>query len=183
MNNKKTALLLPSLIVGLVIILLVMGLNNKNNIKQAAVQPKPLPAFQLNDLQTDQPLTETLFTEQIDSEYTLLNVWASWCAVCKIEHPFLLKLAEQGVNIVGLNYRDNQQTAVSLLAKTGNPYQKVIFDPAGKLALDLGVIGTPESYLINKQGMIIGRFNGALTPEIWTAVFQPVTAKLTTKEG
>ncbi|WP_022943042.1 DsbE family thiol:disulfide interchange protein [Psychromonas hadalis] len=178
MRNKKLTLLLPSLVVVAMVILLIMGLNSKNSAKNERMQPKTIPSFELSNLYTDKPLTEALFINQ-QNDYKLLNVWASWCVVCKIEHPFLITLAEQGVNIVGLNYRDNQQSAISLLAKTGSPYQQVIFDGKGKLALDLGVIGTPETYLINKHGMIIARFNGVLTPKTWENIFKPLIKEIT----
>lgn len=177
MHRKKLTLLLPSLIVASIVILLVMGLSSKNSLTREPMQPRIMPSFQLPSLQAGKLLTESLFSNQSNA-YTLLNVWASWCVVCKTEHPFLITLAEQGVNIIGLNYRDDQQSAISLLAKTGNPYQQVIVDKGGKLALDLGVIGTPETYLIDDQGMIIAHFNGVLTPKVWEEIFKPIIKTL-----
>lgn len=174
MNNKKLILILPTLIVAVMITLLLLGLADKGELKNASSQPKPFPSFQLNELQTGEQLTETLFTQQTNDQYRLLNVWASWCIVCATEHPFLVTLAEQGVNIIGLNYRDKEKAASAVLSNTGDPYQQIIFDPNGKLALDLGVIGTPETYLVNKQGLIIGRYNGVLTATIWTSIFKPL---------
>lgn len=180
MNSKKITLLLPSLIVALVVILLMMALNNKGNINATNLQPKPFPAFTLTDLKSEYPISEKVFYQQ---PVTLLNVWASWCVVCKQEHPFLLELASQGIHIVGLNYRDDRQTALSQLHKRGDPYQAVIFDPQGNLALDLGVIGTPESYLITQQGIIISRFNGPLTQKVWSDIFAPSIDKLKKIKG
>jgi len=182
MTNKKITLFLPSLLVALFVILLMMALTNKSDNGQLTMRPKALPEFQLSALKTGKTLTRSLFTEPLNNKYTLLNVWASWCVVCKVEHPFLLKLAEQGVTIVGLNYRDNQQSASSLLASAGNPYQQIIYDPKGSLALDLGVVGTPESYLIDPKGMVVARFNGVLNETIWDTHFHPIIAMLTDKQ-
>jgi len=151
----------------------LLALNNKENDNQVKVKAKPFPSFSLTELQSGQLITESIFKNRPRGEYTLLNVWASWCSACKSEHPFLLKLAEQGINIVGLNFRDDPQTAKSLLNKTGNPYQQIIVDDKGKLAIDLGVIGTPESYLIDKQGLIVTRVNGVLNQFIWDKQLQP----------
>lgn len=183
MINKKLILFVPAVSVAFIVLLLLMGLNNKGDLKQANVQARAIPPFQLNALQADTLLTEALFTETTGTKdttngYKLLNVWASWCIVCKTEHPFLLELASQGIEIVGLNYRDQPQAATAILIKTGNPYQQVIFDPTGSLALDLGVVGTPETYLVNKQGIIIGRFNGVLTPAVWETYFEPLITKI-----
>ena len=180
MNSKKLTLLLPTLIVAVVVAFLVMALKNKDTNDQTNIQPKAFPTFVLNDLQTQQILTEKLFEQQ---KYTLLNIWASWCVVCKTEHPFLVELAEQGINIVGLNYRDNSQSAIAVLKKTGNPYQRVIYDEQGSLALNLGVVGTPETYLVDQQGMIIARFNGVLTENIWETIFATRITSLTNKKG
>ncbi|MEI6897407.1 MAG: DsbE family thiol:disulfide interchange protein [Psychromonas sp.] len=180
--NKKISILLPSLFVALFILLLMLGLTHKSATGQRVMQPKALPNFQLSELQTGKSLTKSLFVEPLTHHYTLLNIWASWCAVCKIEHPFLLKLAQQGVFIVGLNYRDDQQAATSLLLSTGNPYQQVIFDPKGTLALNLGVVGTPESYLIDQYGQVIARFNGVLNDSVWENHFKPMMVMLTDVE-
>ncbi|MCP5077813.1 MAG: DsbE family thiol:disulfide interchange protein [Psychromonas sp.] len=174
MTNKKLTLFLPLLIVAIVITIFLMALNSKNENNQVIIKPKPFPQFALTELQSGKSLSEKIFTSSSNNKYTLLNVWASWCSVCKTEHPFLLKLAEQGINITGLNYRDDPQAAKSLLHKSGDPYQQIIVDDKGKLALDLGVIGTPESYLIDNQGMIVARVNGVLNQTVWEKRFLPV---------
>ncbi len=175
---KKTKLMLsvPLIIVAILITVFLMALNNNDASQQAAVKEKPFPQFKTMQLHSSEMITHSIFKQAKKGEYTLLNVWASWCGVCKTEHSYLLKLAQQGVNIVGLNYRDDPQAARSLLEKTGNPYQQVIVDDKGKLALDLGVIGTPENYLINNQGVIVARFNGVLNQAAWEKYFQPIIA-------
>lgn len=178
MNSKKIALFLPSLLVAVIVIILMAALNNKDNINPTNGQQKTFPLFTLTDLKTEYPLSEKIFSQQ---PVTLVNVWASWCVVCKQEHPFLVELASQGIHIVGLNYRDKRQSAHSLLDKMGDPYQVIIFDPQGKLSLNLGVIGTPENYLINQDGVIISRFNGVLTQQVWSELFASKIIGLNTK--
>ena len=119
---------------------------------------------------------------QTDKNYTLLNVWASWCAVCQSEHGFLMKLAgKDGVRIVGLNYRDARADANRVLSSLGNPYVATIFDPDGKIALDMGVIATPETYLLDNQGIVLFRYSGALDETVWQHYFKPFMQLLTDK--
>ncbi len=103
--------------------------------------------------------------------YQLVNVWASWCGVCRQEHAYLKQLQQQGIAIVGLNYRDQRLSALNYLEQLGNPYLNVIFDPEGKLALDLGVIGTPETYLVTKSGKILYKHSGLFDDRVWQKHF------------
>jgi len=112
-------------------------------------------------------------SELFDHDYQLVNVWASWCGICKQEHAYLNQLEESGIPIVGLNYRDQRSGALNYLGQLGNPYREVIFDPKGKLALDLGVVGTPETYLVTKQGEIVYKHLGVLNERVWTKHFLP----------
>ncbi|MGF1736912.1 DsbE family thiol:disulfide interchange protein [Photobacterium satsumensis] len=156
-------------VVMLVIISLAMKFSQEGHAPQ--LEEKPMPAFSLQQFGSSVAADETLFTGKLQ----LLNVWASWCAICKSEHGFLMQLAQQGeMSIVGLNYRDNRQSAMRELAQSGNPYQAVLYDPKGSLALDLGVYGTPESYLIDSYGMIRYRYLGALDEDVWKREFVPV---------
>lgn len=121
-------------------------------------------------LQRDSSFSQQDFKGHI----TILNVWASWCPSCKSEFPFLKQLNEQPeFKLYGLNYRDNRNAALAVLNQLGNPFSRSIFDPDGKLALELGVYGTPETYLIDSQGIIRYRYSGELNPEIWQKEFQP----------
>ena len=176
MNNKKLILLSPLIIMAMVITIFLLALNKKDD-NQIILKAKPFPVFSLTTLQGTELINESTFTNNQESKYTLLNVWASWCAICKTEHQYLLTLSEQGVNIIGLNYRDEQQAAKSLINQMGNPYQQIIVDKKGILALDLGVIGTPESYLIDHKGWIVARVNGVLNQALWAKHFQPFFEK------
>lgn len=124
-----------------------------------ALAGKALPAFSLPSLDGG-----AMITEQALKGPLLLNVWASWCPSCYEEHPYLLQLASQGVVIVGLNYKDELAPAQAFLAERGSPYRQVIRDADGRLGLDLGVYGAPETFVIDAQGRVRHRVVGVLTP-------------------
>ncbi|MGR5143246.1 DsbE family thiol:disulfide interchange protein [Photobacterium sp. DNB23_23_1] len=177
MKGISRYLPLVVVVVMLVIISLAMTFSQEGHAPK--LEEKPMPAFSLQQLDSSVAADETLFIGKLQ----LLNVWASWCAVCKSEHGFLMKLAQQDeMSIVGLNYRDNRQSALRELTQSGNPYQAVLYDPKGSLALDLGVYGTPESYLIDSRGMIRYRYLGALDEGVWLREFVPVIELLQQEE-
>ena len=124
-----------------------------------------LPEFQLQTLDD-----KTLSEKDISSGTYLINVWASWCITCRVEHPFLIDLKDKGVPIIGLNYKDNQDDAINWLKNFKSPYEISIHDFYGTLALDLGVTGAPETYLL-KDGIIVRRHIGELNIEKWRQDF------------
>lgn len=131
---------------------------------------KPLPSFQIPILDDSKALfTPALFK----GKTTLLNVWASWCEACVEEQWFLLQLARQGTLIYGLNYKDDQALARKWLKEWGNPYQMVAEDPEGRVAIDLGVYGAPETFLVDEKGIIQYRHVGPLNASIWESEFVP----------
>lgn len=172
----KISRFLPLVFVLLAGSVIIMAMQAQSTVVTSPLQGRAVPEFNLGSLEQDQlTLTEASLTGQVQ----LLNVWASWCGICKSEHPFLMDLAKQGqVKIIGLNYRDERQAALEELARAGNPYRAVIFDPKGSLAIDLGVYGTPESYLVDQHGVIRHRYVGALSPKIWEQEFAPVIKQL-----
>lgn len=158
------------LVIGGVLAAIGLGLENKNTNKAEVSVVKQLPAFDAPDLLD--PNSRVTQQDFLISDYKLLNVWASWCGICLSEHAFLKNLAQQGVPIYGLNYRDESRAATRYLQQHGNPFVKVAQDPQGSVALDLGVIGTPETYLINSAGEIVFKYSGQLTQEKWQRYFQ-----------
>ena len=106
----------------------------------------------------------------------ILNVWASWCITCLVEHPYLMELDKKGINIVGLNYKDEKIDALNWLEKYGNPYELIIHDLKGTLALDLGVTGAPETFLI-EDGRVVAHYQGEVNKRIWRDVFQPIISE------
>ena len=152
-------------------LLLWKGLSLDPNAMPSALKDKQVPVFELAALKSD----ATRYTEQdFRGQATLLNVWATWCVACRVEHPYLLQLAEQGVRIAGLNYKDNNTSAIKWLAKLGDPYVFNIADTEGRLGLDLGVFGAPETYLIDKQGVIRLKHVGVIDENVWQKKLRPV---------
>ncbi|WP_221796943.1 DsbE family thiol:disulfide interchange protein [Oceanobacter mangrovi] len=133
------------------------------------VLPSPLigqlfPEFDMVALETGEPIQRA----DLLGKPALVNVWATWCPTCKAEHAFLNQLAaEQGIRIIGINYKDEDDKAKQWLASYGNPYQGNISDPDGKLGLELGVYGAPETFLIDSAGVIRGKHVGDLNAKVW----------------
>ncbi len=130
----------------------------------SAMIDRPMPAFDLPSLtEPDRQLS----VADLKGEVALINVWATWCPTCKEEHSFLNQLAQQGVVIYGINYKDEPVKATSWLQRYLNPYREVILDKEGRLGLDLGVYGAPETYVIDAQGTIRYRHVGAVDAKVW----------------
>lgn len=139
---------------------------------QLARQDQPMPPFQLQDLADDARVIEQT---ALQGKPRLLNVWATWCPSCMVEHPYLVQLAEEEkVAIVGLNYKDERQAALEWLELRDDPYEFVIYDPQGTLGLDLGVYGAPETYVIDAQGIIRYRHVGVVNEKVWKETLEPL---------
>ena len=130
-----------------------------------------VPEFEIQNLSHDDLINEA----SLEGSY-ILNVWASWCITCLVEHPYLMELDKKGVNIVGLNYKDEKIDALNWLEKYGNPYELIIHDLKGTLALDLGVTGAPETFLID-DGKVVAHYQGEVNKRIWRDVFQPIISE------
>ena len=130
-----------------------------------------VPEFKLTGLQS-----ESMFINQDLDNEMLLNVWASWCITCRIEHGFLMKLQSEGVVVTGLNYKDEATDAINWLSLYGNPYNYNIHDLKGSLALDMGVTGAPETFLI-KNGVVLVHYSGEVNQTIWDKVFMPIISE------
>ncbi|MGH8493447.1 MAG: DsbE family thiol:disulfide interchange protein [Moraxellaceae bacterium] len=131
---------------------------------------KPMPEFSLSALDAPQKI---LTAADVKGQVLFLNVWATWCISCQVEHPVLKHMAEQGVPIVGINYKDYREAAQKYLELHGNPFRFTVFDEKGDLGLDLGVYGAPETYLVDKDGNIRYRFIGVLDADKWENVLRP----------
>ena len=109
----------------------------------------------------------------------MLNVWASWCVACREEHPLLVEFSKRGlVPLYGLNYKDKRPDGQGWLARFGNPYNASLFDDDGRVGIDFGVYGVPETFLIDKQGVIRLKHIGPLTPEVIRERIEPMLKKL-----
>ena len=137
---------------------------------------KPAPAFRLEQLH-DAKLGFT--PEEMRGKVWLLNVWASWCVSCRVEHPLLVEMSRQKlVPIVGLNYKDQREDGVRWLAKFGDPYMLSAHDLEGRVGIDYGVYGVPETFVIDKQGVIRYKQIGPITPEALDKTIVPLIRKL-----
>ncbi len=142
----------------------------------SALLNKPFPSFELPQLER---LDKNIKQADLLGQISLINVWATWCASCHVEHAYLNYLSnEKGVIIYGLNYKDKAELAQRWLAEKGNPYQFNIFDSQGSLGLDMGVTGAPETYVIDHRGFVRLRFQGPLDETIWQEKFQPLLEQL-----
>ncbi len=136
---------------------------------------KSLPVFTLPQLQKpDSSFSST----QLRNQVVLLNVWASWCEACVEEQVFMLQLAREGVPIYGLNYKDKSVDALQWLEQWGNPYKLIAQDIEGRVAIDLGVYGAPETFVIDKKGIIRYRHVGIMNQEAWLKEILPLMKKL-----
>ena len=137
---------------------------------------KPAPAFQLPQLHEP---TKTFSAQEMKGKVWLLNVWASWCISCREEHPVLLELARAGaVPIYGLNYKDKREDAIEWLNDLGNPYLVSAADVDGRVGIDYGVYGAPETYLIDRDGVIRYKHIGPLTPDVLQGKILPLVKDL-----
>ncbi|MGV8844165.1 MAG: DsbE family thiol:disulfide interchange protein [Pseudomonas sp.] len=135
----------------------------------SALIGKPFPAFSLAAVQGDRTLSEADLKGP-----ALVNIWATWCVACRVEHPLLNKLAEQGVTIYGINYKDDNPAARKWLKEFHDPYQLVIDDAKGSLGLDLGVYGAPETFFIDREGIIRHKFVGVIDEKVWREQLAPL---------
>jgi len=158
---------------------LYVGLGRKPNEVPSPLIGKPAPAFVLPMLHdANKPFSP----QDMKGQVWLLNVWASWCGACKDEHPVLMDLARQNiVPIVGLDYKDKREDGEATLRKAGDPYSMVIADADGKVGFDYGVYGVPETYLIDKQGIIQYKLIGAVTPQNLRDTILPMIKELQAK--
>ena len=132
---------------------------------------KPAPEFALPALSDP---AKQVRKKDLQGGVTLFNVWASWCVSCREEHPFLVKLSrEHVVPIYGLNYKDTREAAHQWLNRLGNPYVDSAFDEKGRVGIDWGVYGVPETFLVDRSGMIRYKQIGPITPEVWEKTILP----------
>ena len=141
------------------------GLNNSNTYTPQINDKKNIPIFKAKNFNSDfYQNSEKIFEEDI---FYIINIWASWCVPCRTEHPLLMKLSKnQSVKLVGLNYKDNLNNAKKFIDEFGNPYSQIIIDNDGTLSVEFGAYGVPETFLIDKNKVIIKKFIGPIDKEI-----------------
>ena len=150
----------------------LVGLRQNPGEIRSPLIGRPAPAFSDESLADS---TRRVGSADFQGKTWLLNVWATWCGGCREEHPVLLAIAREGrVPIVGLNWRDERNLALRWLEQLGNPYASVAFDPEGRTAIDWGVYGAPETFLINADGRVVQKRIGPMTQEVWEREFRPL---------
>ena len=146
----------------------------------SALIGQPFPSFELPALLGD----KTVNQELLKGHVSIVNVWATWCPTCLYEHPFLVELAERGeVAVFAINYKDDPDKARRWLAEKGNPFRVNIVDQTGQLGLDLGVTGAPETFVVDRAGVVHMRYQGGLDQAVWDRHFAPLIRELASPAG
>jgi cytochrome c biogenesis protein CcmG, thiol:disulfide interchange protein DsbE len=168
--------LIPLALFLVLVVFLAIGLTRNPQELPSALIDKPAPTFRLPQLK--QP-DKTFSAEDMRGKVWMLNVWASWCVACRDEHPFLFEYQKSGaVPIYGLNYKDRPEDALGWLGELGDPYLLSAVDLDGRVAIDYGVYGAPESYIIDKNGTIRLKHVGPVMPEVWEKKILPMVQEL-----
>ena len=163
--------LVPIVAFGILIPIFIIGLQRDPSELPSPYLGLPAPAFSLPSVAD--PAT-TVSSEDYEGQMALVNVWATWCVGCRHEHDFLITLAErEDIPIYGLNWRDDREQALSWLQQLGDPYVASAFDADGKVGIDWGVYGAPETFLIGPDGTVLHKHLSPLTEEIWQRDFVP----------
>ena len=171
MKTSMLRYLIPAASFALLVAIFVKGLGQDPGQIDSPLIGKPAPSFSLESLgDPDWKVGSADFA----GRPWLLNVWATWCSGCRDEHETLVAIAEENrLPMMGLNWRDERALALRWLAQLGNPYVSVAFDPEGRTAIDWGVYGAPETFLIGADGTVLKKHIGPMTPEIWRDEFLP----------
>lgn len=164
----------PPLVFAALAALFFLGMQRENPDElPSAFEGKPAPAVEVVPLGD----AATFGDDDLrDGTVKLVNFWASWCAPCRVEHPNLEEMAENGITIYGVNYKDKPQNALKFLDELGNPFAAMGADEAGRMGINWGVYGVPETYVIDGQGKIVLRFAGPITDRVMKAKILPAIA-------
>ncbi len=158
------------------VVLLAVGLRLNPREVPSPLIGKPAPTFELPLLnEPDKQFSEKTMLGKV----WIMNVWASWCPPCLVEHPVVTQMARSGIApVIGLNYKDTREDALPWLKRNGDPFQLIAFDGNGRIGIDYGVYGVPETYIIDRQGIIRYKHIGPLTPDIVTKEMEPLVKDL-----
>lgn len=168
--------IIPIALFALLGVLLAVGLKLDPRKIPSPLVDKPLPAFSLPTLENP---SRSLSNEDFKGKVVLINVWASWCAACRQEHPLLMEVARaKQVPLIGLNYKDKRDDAQRVLQTEGNPYEVSLVDADGRVGIDWGVYGVPETFVIDKTGVIRYKYIGPISAEDWKKTLLPLIQKL-----
>ncbi len=173
---KALRFLLPLALFGAVLAFLFVGLGLNPREVPSPLIGKPAPAFQLPRLDDS---AQTIKRDDLLGKVWMLNVWASWCAPCREEHPLVIDIAQRKLlPVYGLNYKDQGQAARGWLANLGDPYTATLVDADGRVGIDYGVYGVPETFIIDRQGVIRYKHTGPLTLDVVRTRIEPLVKEL-----
>lgn len=170
--NKR---LIPLIIFLVLAVFFAVGLTKNPREVPSPFIGKPAPVFHLPEVGNP---ARTFGPEELRGQVWLLNIWAPWCVSCREEHGMLMELKSRGVPIVGLNWKDKAREAAGLLAGLGSPYLIAVDDLDGRVGIDYGVTGTPETFVIDKAGVIRYKQIGPISDEVWQKKLQPLFKEL-----
>jgi len=170
---------IPFVVFAVLALFLGVGLTLKPRELPSPLIGKPAPAFSLPQLHAS---GKVIAPEQLRGRVWLLNVWASWCASCRVEHEHLMALAAKGgLPLYGLDYKDERDAGIAWLSRNGNPYVASAFDAEGRAGIDWGVYGVPESFLVDADGVVRYKHIGPLTPAVIEGTLLPLAKELSTR--
>jgi cytochrome c biogenesis protein CcmG/thiol:disulfide interchange protein DsbE len=169
-QQLKLWFLIPLIVFIGLIIMLFFRLGKPTEIQTNTALERPVPTFELPLLSDT---SRTIKTSQLPKKPYLINIWGSWCPTCIVEHPFLLELKERGVDIVGVNYKDEIGNALNYLNGRGDPYLLSVQDESGQFALDLGLTGAPETFVVDGEGVIRQHIVGEVNEANWQERMAP----------
>jgi cytochrome c biogenesis protein CcmG, thiol:disulfide interchange protein DsbE len=175
--NNRAKLFIPASFFVVMLGLLYFGLQRDPNQVPSAMVDRPLPVFTKPDLLDD---TAVVSSDMLQGGLFLINVWATWCPPCHIEHPYLLEISqrEKDVTFVGVNYKDSVPLAREFLEERGNPFRINLVDADGRLGIDLGIAGAPETFLVDASGTIRYRHVGLIDNKVWAEIFKPILEQI-----
>lgn len=179
MNNKKLLFIIPLVVFVGLIVMLGARLGKSSDIVVSSAMNKPLPEFSLPLLHN---LEKTQSNQDLPKTPFILNVWGSWCPTCRVEHPFLMKLHKEGVPMVGVNYKDEIKDALGYLHEFEDPFLYSVQDYQGTLALDLGLMGAPESFIVDSKGVVRLHIVGEIYEKNWQEQIKPCLDALATND-
>jgi len=164
--------IIPGAVFAILIGFFVIGLNRDPSNVPSPLIGKAAPTFSLAKVEDP---TQQIGSKDFAGRKHLVNVWATWCVECRREHEMLLSIAQENVvPVVGIDWKDDLSAAQQWLKQLGNPYSATAFDVEGRTAIDFGVYGAPETFLVDERGFIVCKHTGAITAAIWQRVLKPV---------
>jgi cytochrome c biogenesis protein CcmG, thiol:disulfide interchange protein DsbE len=161
--------IIPLVIFIIIGIFLFLSLNSNPNKLPSPLVGKMIPELEGKDFFTNESVK---LNDLMENQMALVNVWASWCVTCRKEHPMIMNIANNdNLKLIGINYKDQKNKGQKYLEIMGNPFDEIIYDPEGRIGMELGVYATPETFLIDKEGLVLYKHIGEITPEVWNQNF------------